>query len=70
MVEERREIDIPDKEMGWLEGRANGGWYTGYIVYKVENTGAKSEKIGLIPARVLIQAPTESVLITWVKRAS
>ncbi|MGW7555575.1 hypothetical protein, partial [Streptomyces rimosus] len=70
MVEKRREIDIPDKETGWVEGRANGGWYTGYIVYKVENTGAKSEKIGLIPARVLIQAPTDSVPITWVKRAS
>lgn len=68
MAEERRDVDIPDKTTGWLEGRANGGWYTGYILQKIDNTDGKAQKIVAIPARVLIQAPTDSAPLTWVKR--
>ncbi|MGD3112282.1 hypothetical protein [Streptomyces sp. YGL11-2] len=70
MAEERREIDIPDKTTGWLEARANGGWYTGYILQKIDDTDGKAQKIVAIPARVLIQAPKDSAPITWVKRQS
>ncbi|MER6306303.1 hypothetical protein [Streptomyces sp. NPDC001657] len=73
MVEQDTEIDVPDSSVGWLDGRANGGWYTGYIVYKINLTpadGAPKQKIVAIPARVLIQAPGKSAPMTWVKRDS
>ncbi|UKY50319.1 hypothetical protein [Streptomyces inhibens] len=59
---------------GWVEGRANGGryiGYIGYIVYKLDfsdGNGARKQKMVLIPARVLIQAPGNSVPTTFVKR--
>ncbi|MFI6764968.1 hypothetical protein [Streptomyces sp. NPDC050355] len=73
MVEQDTEIDVPDSSVGWLDGRANGGWYTGYIVYKINLTpadGPPKQKIVAIPARVLIQAPGKSAPMTWVKRDS
>lgn len=73
MAEQDTEIDVPDGSVGWLDGRANGGWYTGYIVYKINLTPADGEpkqKIVAIPARVMIQAPGKSAPMTWVKRDS
>ncbi|KPC65286.1 hypothetical protein [Streptomyces chattanoogensis] len=63
--------EVPDRVNGWVEGRANGGEYLGYIVYKLDFTdgsGNRKQKMALIPARVLIQAPGNSVPMTFVKR--
>ncbi|UQA92124.1 hypothetical protein [Streptomyces halobius] len=71
MTEQNNTYDVPDGVSGWVEGRANGGWYTGYNVYKLDFTNASGErkqKLVLIPARVLIQAPGNSVPMTFVKR--
>ncbi|MFI1204982.1 hypothetical protein ACH4VR_37120 [Streptomyces sp. NPDC020883] len=71
MVEQTNKYEVPDRVNGWVEGRANGGKYIGYIVYKLDFTNASGErrqKMVLIPARVLIQAPGNSVPMTFVKR--
>ncbi|WP_369393562.1 hypothetical protein AB5J72_42940 [Streptomyces sp. CG1] len=71
MVEQTNKYEVPDRVNGWVEGRANGGRYIGYIVYKLDFTNANGErrqKMVLIPARVLIQAPGNSVPMTFVKR--
>ncbi|MGW1055845.1 hypothetical protein ACWD4N_27715 [Streptomyces sp. NPDC002586] len=71
MVEQTNKYEVPDRVNGWVEGRANGGKYIGYIVYKLDFTdgsGNRKQKMVLIPARVLIQAPGNSVPMTFVKR--
>ncbi|MGW3012103.1 hypothetical protein ACWC9R_25210 [Streptomyces sp. NPDC001219] len=69
MAEQRRDFPVPEGMAGaTFQAHANAGWYTGYIVQKVDDTDAKSEKIVTIPARVLIQAPTDDVPLTWVGR--
>ncbi|MEV0375864.1 hypothetical protein AB0I10_40115 [Streptomyces sp. NPDC050636] len=71
MTEQNNTYDVPDGVSGWVEGRANGGWYTGYHVYKldfVDGNGDEKQKLVLIPARVLIQAPGNAVPMTFVKR--
>ena len=71
MTEQNNTYDVPDGVSGWVEGRANGGKYIGYIVYKLDFTsgnGDRKQKMVLIPARVLIQAPGNSVPMTFVKR--
>ncbi|MFD5514028.1 hypothetical protein ACFWIB_40940 [Streptomyces sp. NPDC127051] len=72
MTEQNNTYDVPDNATGWVEGRANGGTYTGYIVYKLDFVGAggdERQKMVLIPARVLIQAPTHPAPMTFVKRS-
>ncbi|MFE1174047.1 hypothetical protein [Streptomyces sp. NPDC058773] len=67
--EQRRDFSVPNDVAGAaFQAHANAGWYTGYIVQKVDDTDAKAEKIVAIPARVLIQAPTDDVPLTWVGR--
>ncbi|ARF53407.1 hypothetical protein [Streptomyces gilvosporeus] len=71
MTEQNNTYDVPDGTSGWVEGRANGGQYIGYTVYKLDLTdgnGDRKQKLVLIPARVLIQAPGNSVPMTFVKR--
>ncbi|MGY5129349.1 hypothetical protein [Streptomyces nigrescens] len=71
MTEQTNTYDVPDGVSGWVEGRANGGWYLGYSVYKLDFTdgdGNRKQKMVLIPARVLVQAPGNSVPMTFVKR--
>lgn len=71
MTEQNNTYDVPDGVNGWVEGRANGGWYTGYTVYKldfVDADGNEKQKMVLIPARVLVQAPGNAVPMTFVKR--
>ncbi|KPI14844.1 hypothetical protein OV450_8239 [Actinobacteria bacterium OV450] len=71
MTEQTNTYDVPDGTSGWIEGRANGGTYSGYIVYKLDFVNAGGEerqKMVLIPARVLIQAPTHPAPMTFVKR--
>ncbi|MGD3108637.1 hypothetical protein [Streptomyces sp. YGL11-2] len=71
MTEQNNTYDVPDGVSGWVEGRANGGRYLGYIVYKldfVDGSGKEKQKLVLIPARVLIQAPGNAVPMTFVKR--
>ncbi|WKX69358.1 hypothetical protein [Streptomyces sp. XD-27] len=71
MTQQTNKYDVPDGVSGWVEGRANGGWYIGYTVYKldfVDGNGNEKQKMVLIPARVLIQAPGNSVPMTFVKR--
>ncbi|MET7802905.1 hypothetical protein, partial [Streptomyces decoyicus] len=71
MDQERREFAVPDGMAGGtFQAHANAGWYTGYIVQKIDNTDGKAEKIVAIPARVLIQAPHDDVPLTWVGRES
>ncbi|KIZ17002.1 hypothetical protein [Streptomyces natalensis] len=71
MTEQTNTYDVPDGVSGRVEGRANGGWYIGYNVYKLDFTdgdGNRKQKMVLIPARVLIQAPGNSSPLTYVKR--
>ncbi|GGX09847.1 hypothetical protein [Streptomyces noursei] len=71
MTQQTNKYDVPNGISGWVEGRANGGWYLGYIVYKLDfadGKGNEKQKMVLIPARVLIQAPGNSVPMTFVKR--
>ncbi|MEU9119419.1 hypothetical protein AB0C96_06090 [Streptomyces sp. NPDC048506] len=71
LTEQTTDVDIPDGVSGRLEGRVNGGSYLGYIVYKLDFTngdGDRKQKMVLIPARVMIQAPSNPAPITWVKR--
>ncbi|MEV5123339.1 hypothetical protein AB0K49_11065 [Streptomyces decoyicus] len=71
MAQQRRDFTVPDGMAGGtFQAHANAGWYTGYIVQKVDDIGGKAEKIVAIPARVLIQAPTDNVPLTWVGRES
>ncbi|WP_438489938.1 hypothetical protein [Streptomyces sp. S186] len=62
------EINVPQGKKGYLEGRANGATYTGYIVVRDLDTGTNQEHLVAIPARVFIQAPGSSSSVTWVKR--
>ncbi|WP_031487956.1 hypothetical protein [Streptomyces bicolor] len=62
---------VPDGVSGWVEVRTNGGTHLGYIVYTLDFTNAggnRKQRMVLIPARVLIQAPGNSVPMTYVKR--
>ncbi|MEU8912726.1 hypothetical protein [Streptomyces nigrescens] len=69
MAQQRREFTVPEGVAGGtFQAHANAGWYTGYIVQKIDNTDGKAEKIVTIPARVLIQAPDDDVPLTWVGR--
>ncbi|WP_043265390.1 hypothetical protein [Streptomyces sp. CT34] len=71
MTEQTNHYDVPDGVTGYVDGRANGGKYIGYIVYKLDFTdgsGHRKQKMVLIPARVLIQAPGSSTPETFVKR--
>ncbi|AJT65987.1 hypothetical protein T261_4333 [Streptomyces lydicus] len=61
------EINVPQGKKGYLEGRANGATYTGYIVVR-DLDSSNQEHIVAIPARVFIQAPGSSSSVTWVKR--
>ncbi|MFI1304103.1 hypothetical protein [Streptomyces sioyaensis] len=56
-VSDEETVNIPgDDKAGWIEARANGAWYIGYIVYQIyDATPGKGLKTVLIPARVLIQ---------------
>lgn len=70
-VEQNRKVDIPDGVLGRLESRANAGKYLGYIVYKLDFTngnGEQKQKMVLIPARVMIQAPGSAAPLSWIKR--
>lgn len=69
LARSQREFTVPDGvEGGTFQAHANAGWYTGYIVQKIDDIGGKGEKIVAIPARVLIQAPNDDVPLTWVGR--
>lgn len=69
MSQLRRDFAVPEGMAGaTFQAHANAGWYTGYIVQKIDNTDGKAEKTVVIPARVLIQAPTDDVPLTWVGR--
>ncbi|GGX35689.1 hypothetical protein [Streptomyces noursei] len=60
------EIDVPQGKKGYLEGRANGATYTGYIVVRDLDTGNNQEHLIAIPAKVFIQAAGSSSPVTWV----
>ncbi|MBP2055620.1 hypothetical protein J2Z21_008636 [Streptomyces griseochromogenes] len=62
------EINVPQGKKGYLEGRANGATYSGYIVIRDLDTSDNQEHLIAIPARAYIQAPGSSSPITWVKR--
>ncbi|GAU66453.1 hypothetical protein SSP35_03_01010 [Streptomyces sp. NBRC 110611] len=62
------EINVPQGKKGYLEGRANGATYTGYIVVRDLDTSTNQEHVVAIPARVFIQAPGSGSSVTWVKR--
>jgi hypothetical protein len=62
------EITVPQGKKGYLEGRANGATYTGYIVIRDLDTSDNQEHLIAIPARAYIQAPGSSSPVTWVKR--
>ncbi|MFG2290638.1 hypothetical protein ACGFOU_31730 [Streptomyces sp. NPDC048595] len=72
MAEQGVEIDVPEGSVGWLDGRANGGTYIGYIIAKehLASGGTEKQKLVAIPARVTVQAPGKSTPMTWVKRDS
>ncbi|WP_039629563.1 hypothetical protein [Streptomyces sp. 769] len=61
------EINVPKDRKGYLEGRANGAYYTGYIVLR-DIDGNHQETVVAIPARVYVQAPNTTSPITWFKR--
>ncbi|MFJ3176769.1 hypothetical protein ACIPJK_39625 [Streptomyces roseus] len=63
------EINVPKDKRGYLEGRANGAYYTGYLVLR-DIDGSNQETTVAIPARVYVQAPHSSTPITWFKRLS
>ncbi|MEU8781812.1 hypothetical protein [Streptomyces sp. NPDC048637] len=61
------EINVPDgKQKGWLEPRANGAYYTGYIVYRQNNEA--QQRMVAVPTRVYIQARDTTSPLTWFKR--
>ncbi len=61
------EMTVPDgKNKGWLEPRGNGGYYTGYIVYRQNND--TEQRMVAVPARVYVQAHDTTSPITWFKR--
>ncbi|MFF4607302.1 hypothetical protein ACFY12_31775 [Streptomyces sp. NPDC001339] len=62
------EINVPQGKKGYLEGRANGATYTGYIVVRDLDTSTNQEHLIAIPARAYVQAPGSSSPVTWVKR--
>ncbi|UQA92083.1 hypothetical protein [Streptomyces halobius] len=71
LIRQTNTYQVPDRVNGWVQGRAIGGKYIGYVVYKLDFTNAdnnRKQKMVLIPARVLIQAPGSSVPMSWVKR--
>ncbi|MFB7175993.1 hypothetical protein ACFCYM_35090 [Streptomyces sp. NPDC056254] len=68
-LETAAEITVPKNKRGYLEGRANGAYYTGYVVLR-DIDGSNQESIVAIPARVYIQAPHSSTPLTWFKRLS
>ncbi|MFF7726690.1 hypothetical protein [Streptomyces sp. NPDC008001] len=61
------EISVPKDEKGYLEGRANGAFYTGYIVLR-DIDGNNQEHIAAIPARVYVQSSGTTSPATWFKR--
>ncbi|MEU0663403.1 hypothetical protein [Streptomyces lavendulocolor] len=61
------EVNVPQGKKGYLEGRANGAYYTGYIVLRDIDTNQKEHMVA-IPARAYVQAPTSSSAVTWFKR--
>ncbi|MYT28119.1 MULTISPECIES: hypothetical protein [unclassified Streptomyces] len=70
-VDQDRKVSIPDGVLGRIESRANAGEYLGYIVYKLDFTngnGERKQKMVLIPARVMIQAPGSATPLSWIKR--
>ncbi|MFD9209084.1 hypothetical protein ACFVZM_22735 [Streptomyces sioyaensis] len=62
------EINVPQGKKGYLEGRANGATYTGYLVVRYIDTSNQQEHLVAIPARAYVQAPGSSSPVTWVKR--
>ncbi|MBL1087687.1 hypothetical protein JK359_38150 [Streptomyces actinomycinicus] len=61
------EIEVPADKRGFLEGRANGAYYTGYIVLR-DIDGDNQESTMAVPARVYVQAPGTTTPVTWFKR--
>ncbi|UKY48810.1 hypothetical protein [Streptomyces inhibens] len=72
MRDETVETTVPGGHFGWIDERVNGGWYIGYIVYKITLMNgaddAPKQKLVAIPARVLIQSPTTLSPVTWAQR--
>ncbi|MGD3112167.1 hypothetical protein [Streptomyces sp. YGL11-2] len=72
MRDETVETTVPGDHFGWIDERVNGGWYIGYIVYKITLMNgaddAPKQKLVAIPARVLIQSPTTPSPVTWAQR--
>ncbi|MFH0518536.1 hypothetical protein ACHBTE_15320 [Streptomyces sp. M41] len=60
-------INVPPGKRGYLEGRANGAYYTGYIVLR-DIDADNHEATAAIPARVYVQAPFTTTPVTWFKR--
>ncbi|MER5417968.1 hypothetical protein [Streptomyces virginiae] len=63
------EINVPNSKRGYLEGRANGAYYIGYIVLR-DIDGSNQESVMAVPARVYIQAPQSNTPLIWFKRVS
>ncbi|MCQ4044719.1 hypothetical protein ACFOSC_20570 [Streptantibioticus rubrisoli] len=61
------EINIPKGQKGYLEGRANGAYYVGYIVLRDIDSG-NQEHLVAIPARVYVQSAKTTSPLTWFKR--
>ncbi|MFF7227967.1 hypothetical protein [Streptomyces sioyaensis] len=61
------QIEVPNDKKGYLEGRANGAYYTGYIVVR-DIDGNNQESLVAIPARAYVQAPDTTSPQTWFKR--
>ncbi len=61
------EINVPQGKKGYLEGRANGAYYVGYIVLR-DIDSSNREHLVAIPARVYVQSPKTTSPVTWFKR--
>ena len=61
-------VDVPQGKKGYLEGRANGAIYTGYIVVRHLDPSTNKESLVAIPARAYVQAPGSSSPTTWLTR--
>ncbi|MEV5481890.1 MULTISPECIES: hypothetical protein [Streptomyces] len=62
------QFDVPQGKKGYLEGRANGATYTGYIVVRDIDTSNQQEHLIAIPARAYVQEPGMNSPVTWVER--
>ncbi|WP_128502328.1 hypothetical protein [Streptomyces inhibens] len=66
-LETAAEISVPKDKRGYLEGRANGAYYTGYLVLRDIDSN-NQEAVVAVPARVYVQAPDTTTPVTWFKR--